>query len=329
MVNYRLFSQFSELADAISNDVFKGDVPIEIRLHDSKPRGDWGLKWKSGKSKDLIYMDVPKWFVEDSANFDRGFIRFKTGVISQAQYLYKQFIETIREDIDEFVSRISEEIEALEVKHNVEIQIKRSKSKTLLFQVVASKKDSSVIEVLINIKMFTNREYHNRNWKAFISDLPEYVESQAKRLDRHLEVSKDGFEKITTKEEIEAEIYRIAESLGTFRGKRVVDLISRVKWFKSITTMGRCHRDGTIEINEVKLYIPLENVRSTIYHELAHLFEMNHSKKFYAILLNWMPNYEEMHKKESETFSIIVRWMKENGIKGYGISSDEAWDTEE
>lgn len=56
---------------------------------------------------------------------------------------------------------------------------------------------------------------------------------------------------------------------------------------------------------------------------------MNHSKKFYAILLNWMPNYKQAYKREGELFSIIVRWMKENGIKGYGISSDEAWDTKE
>lgn len=30
-----------------------------------------------------------------------------------------------------------------------------------------------------------------------------------------------------------------------------------------------------------------------------------------------MPNYKQSHKTEGELFTIIVRWMKENGIKAY------------
>lgn len=54
VVNYRLFSQFSELADAISNDVFLGDVIVDIKLYREEPRSGWGLQWKSGKTKDTL-----------------------------------------------------------------------------------------------------------------------------------------------------------------------------------------------------------------------------------------------------------------------------------
>lgn len=35
-----------------------------------------------------------------------------------------------------------------------------------------------------------------------------------------------------------------------------------------------------------------------------------------------MPNYKQAHKREGELFSIIVRWMKENGIKAYEGASE-------
>ena len=41
-----------------------------------------------------------------------------------------------------------------------------------------------------------------------------------------------------------------------------------------------------------------------VVHELAHLIEMNHSKAFWSIVEEIMPDYR-MHQK----------WLKENGMK--------------
>ena len=42
---------------------------------------------------------------------------------------------------------------------------------------------------------------------------------------------------------------------------------------------------------------PPEVIDSVVVHELAHHFEPNHQKGFYAIVLRYIPNYYELHKK--------------------------------
>lgn len=321
MVNLNLFSVFSELADKIQNDYFYGDVIVEIRLHDSKPRGGWGLKWKSGKTKDFIFFDISNAMVNNQNYFDKYSPGFENIVYSQAEYLKREYIESIKGDIDDLVNRIVGLAVELEEKYGISIDIKRSNSRTDLIAVSVDHRESGKINVSVMLRMFTNRGFHDKYWDRFERAFRDSVKIKAERDQKLSSLSKDGFKKLHTKQDIEEELFRIARNLGEFRGKKVVDLISSVGWFKSITTMGRCWTNGKIEINEVKLYIPMETVRSTLYHELAHLYESNHSKKFYDILLRWMPNYKEVHRKEGDMFRAVVRWMKENGIKGYGIPS--------
>jgi predicted metal-dependent hydrolase len=51
---------------------------------------------------------------------------------------------------------------------------------------------------------------------------------------------------------------------------------------------------------------PLETIDYVIIHELAHLCEMNHSKKFWK-------KVDEMSKKIGlENYKICRKWLKEN-----------------
>ena len=45
------------------------------------------------------------------------------------------------------------------------------------------------------------------------------------------------------------------------------------------------------------VYASLECIDAIIFHELAHMFVLNHSKAFYDVLLNWCPDYKETIKK--------------------------------
>ena len=47
---------------------------------------------------------------------------------------------------------------------------------------------------------------------------------------------------------------------------------------------------------------PPDVLDSVIVHELCHRVEMNHSKRFYALLYRYYPDYDNCHK-----------WLKENG----------------
>lgn len=44
-------------------------------------------------------------------------------------------------------------------------------------------------------------------------------------------------------------------------------------------------------------YASLECIDAIIYHELAHLYVLNHSQAFYDVLLKWCPNYKEIVKQ--------------------------------
>lgn len=74
----------------------------------------------------------------------------------------------------------------------------------------------------------------------------------------------------------------------------------RMKYVRS--RWGSCSAKGDITISTRLLFAP-EPVRDyVILHELAHLREMNHSRKFWDIVARYVPDYKK-HTK----------WLKENG----------------
>lgn len=65
---------------------------------------------------------------------------------------------------------------------------------------------------------------------------------------------------------------------------------------------GSCSSAKNVNLSTRLLFAPKDVIDYVIIHELAHLYEMNHSKKFWNIVSQVMPNYKE---KE--------RWLNENG----------------
>lgn len=68
------------------------------------------------------------------------------------------------------------------------------------------------------------------------------------------------------------------------------------------TRWGSCSSKGTISLNWRLIMAPLEVMDYVISHELCHLLENNHSKRFWRLVQTYCPNYL-MHKE----------WLKENG----------------
>ena len=60
--------------------------------------------------------------------------------------------------------------------------------------------------------------------------------------------------------------------------------------------LGMCEKKGhnnyVISLNPVIILAPIKSIESVIYHEIAHITEMNHSKNFYKILFNLMNEKE-------------------------------------
>ena len=70
------------------------------------------------------------------------------------------------------------------------------------------------------------------------------------------------------------------------------------------TRWGSCSSKGNLNFNCLLMLAPAKVIDSVVVHELCHLKEMNHSKKFYDEVLRVFPDYYTCHK-----------WLKENGAK--------------
>ena len=78
--------------------------------------------------------------------------------------------------------------------------------------------------------------------------------------------------------------------------------INKIFFKHNKSNWGSCSRAGNINISTRLLFAPDDVLEYVCIHELAHLLEHNHSKKFWTLVETAMPEYK---KKE--------RWLKENG----------------
>ena len=71
---------------------------------------------------------------------------------------------------------------------------------------------------------------------------------------------------------------------------------SSVKITSAKTRFGSCNSRGNICFSYRLMLFPIEARDYVVVHELAHLYEMNHSKQFYRIVASVMPDYMERKK---------------------------------
>lgn len=60
---------------------------------------------------------------------------------------------------------------------------------------------------------------------------------------------------------------------------------------------GSCSSRGNLNFNYRLLFLPPHLVDYVIVHELCHLQEMNHSKKFWELVALAFPNYKALRKE--------------------------------
>lgn len=77
-----------------------------------------------------------------------------------------------------------------------------------------------------------------------------------------------------------------------------------IKITSARTRWGSCSSRGTLSFTWRLVMAPLPVIDYVIIHELAHLVEKNHSKRFWTQVAAMMPDYAK-HKK----------WLKENGLR--------------
>jgi predicted metal-dependent hydrolase len=94
---------------------------------------------------------------------------------------------------------------------------------------------------------------------------------------------------ITSKEAICTTVKDYARRIGV-EATRVQFRDMRRKW-------GSCSSRGTVTLNSRLTWLDPHLVEYIVCHELAHLIELNHSKKFWAIVQQYMPDYKKRMKE--------------------------------
>jgi len=62
------------------------------------------------------------------------------------------------------------------------------------------------------------------------------------------------------------------------------------------TRFGSCSSKGNISYSYKLMLYPEAAREYVVVHELAHLVEMNHSKRFYSLVERYLPDYKERRK---------------------------------
>ena len=68
---------------------------------------------------------------------------------------------------------------------------------------------------------------------------------------------------------------------------------TRLKIKDNSTRWGSCSSKGNINFSLYLVAFPIDIIDYVIIHELAHLKEFNHSKKFWEIVMNMDNDYKE------------------------------------
>jgi predicted metal-dependent hydrolase len=63
------------------------------------------------------------------------------------------------------------------------------------------------------------------------------------------------------------------------------------------TRWGSCSKKGNLNFNYRILFLPKDVAKYIIAHELCHLKQFNHSRKFWQLVEQTIPNYIELRKK--------------------------------
>jgi len=71
------------------------------------------------------------------------------------------------------------------------------------------------------------------------------------------------------------------------------------------TRWGSCSNNKNISLNSKLLFIDKHIVQYVMIHELCHTIEMNHSKRFWSLVYNCDPNYQENQRQLKVLGSLI------------------------
>ena len=139
--------------------------------------------------------------------------------------------------------------------------------------------------------------------ERFVQSHREWIEKQLIQAEQR----RQGFDTLPplTKEEIEqlaAQAVRTIPQRVKYYAERIGVGYGRITVRNQRTRWGSCSAKGNLNFNCLLMLAPPQVLDSVVVHELCHRKEMNHSKRFYELVLSVFPEYRKWHG-----------WLDKNG----------------
>ena len=135
-----------------------------------------------------------------------------------------------------------------------------------------------------------------REIEAYVNSNEKWIE---KALSKHKSLYGDPLPPYTEKE-IE-EFTALAKAIIPQRVEYYANLLGvnygKITIRHPKTRWGSCSAKATLSFNCLLTQMPIEILDSVVVHELCHIKQMNHSKKFYDEILRVMPDYFEREQR--------------------------------
>jgi len=96
----------------------------------------------------------------------------------------------------------------------------------------------------------------------------------------------ERFYRLAAKEIFEKRVEHFSQKMGLYP--------KVIKFRKAKRRLGSCRYDNVLSFNYLAVKLSLEEIDYIVVHELAHIKEKNHSKKFWSIVEKEFPNYKEI-----------------------------------
>ncbi len=134
----------------------------------------------------------------------------------------------------------------------------------------------------------------------FISraEIEKIIEKHSVRLEKMRENAKakeKAFSQ-THKAELEKRLSETIFPLVEKYSKQMGVAPERVKFTNAKKRFGSCNSQKTICFSRYLALYPDAAIEYVVVHEMAHLFEMNHSSRFYAIVEKYLPDWRDRKK---------------------------------
>lgn len=169
-------------------------------------------------------------------------------------------------------------------------QLIRSRRRTISVQVTDG-------EVVVRAPMRTSR----READAFVERHEDWI---AKQLKKNEQMRAAAPEPLTTDElaALYAKARQVLPARARYYAERLGVSFGRIAIRCQRTRWGSCSTKHNLNFNCLLMLTPPEVIDAVVVHEVCHLREMNHSARFYALVLSLCPDYRRLDG-----------WLRENG----------------